>query len=130
MCIWIVGLLAYNFEGQELWRKPLPVPKTFFNQGTGTSPILAEGKLLIYVQIGNDSHLLALNPADGSEAWKAAMPIYNNSYSTPVLWKEDGKGRVGLVCAGRFTAFDLADGKVVAGRWRRFSSVQHPGGRR
>jgi outer membrane protein assembly factor BamB len=105
------GLLAYNWDGKEIWRKPLPIPKTFFNQGTGTSPVLADGKLIVFVQIGNDSHLLALNPADGAELWKAPMPRFNNSYATPVTWKEEGNVFVGITCAGRFTAFAVADGK-------------------
>jgi outer membrane protein assembly factor BamB len=52
-----------------------------------------------------------VNPKDGGEIWKAAMPLYNNSYATPVSWRENGKHMIGLPCAERFTAFDLADGK-------------------
>ena len=40
------GLVAYDFEGRERWRKPLPMVKTFMNQGSGTSPILAGDRLL------------------------------------------------------------------------------------
>ena len=105
------GLLAYNFEGKGLWRKPLPMPKTFRDQGTSTSPILAEDKLVVFVQIGRDSHLLALHPKDGSEAWRAPMPAFNNSWATPVYWQEGGRGYVGLPCALRFTAFRVADGQ-------------------
>lgn len=108
-----IGLLAYDFNGKEVWRKPLPTPKTFQNQGTGTSPILADGKLIVFLQVGNDSHLLAVDPADGHDVWKAAMPVHNNTYSTPVTWQEDGKAFVGLTCAARFTAFSAADGKEV-----------------
>lgn len=43
--------------------------------------------------------------------WKAAMPVHNNTYSTPVAWQEDGKTFVGLTCAARFTAFSASDGK-------------------
>ena len=105
------GLLAYDLDGKEIWRKALPTPKTFFNQGTGTSPVLSEDKLLVFVQVGADSHLLALNPADGREIWKAPMPIFNNSYSTPVVWQENEKTFAGLSCATRFTAFSVDDGK-------------------
>src|SRR4051794_8502358 len=105
------GLVAYDFEGKETWRKSLPLPKTFFNQGSSTSPVLAEDKLIVFVQNGSDSHLLAVDPSDGHELWQARMPQYNNSWATPVLWKENGKGLIGLSCAGRFTAFALADGK-------------------
>jgi outer membrane protein assembly factor BamB len=111
LCVYFgsFGLLAYDLAGKELWRKPLPMPQTSW--GTGTSPILADDKLVVFVQAGDDSHLLALNPADGAVIWKTPMPAYNDSYSTPVTWKENGKGFVGMVCATRFTAFDLAEGK-------------------
>src|SRR6266545_3619279 len=33
------GLLCYDFEGKELWRRPLPMPRAGF--GTATSPIVA-----------------------------------------------------------------------------------------
>ena len=105
------GLVAYDFEGKEAWRKPLPMPKTFFNQGSSTSPVLAEDKLILFVQVGSDSHLLAVDPSDGKELWQARMAQYNNSWATPVVWKENGKGLVGMSCAMRFTAFSLADGK-------------------
>ncbi|MDB6023764.1 MAG: hypothetical protein JWQ04_3621 [Pedosphaera sp.] len=105
------GLLAYDFEGKELWRKPLPVPQTFAKQGTGTSPVLADGKLLVFLQLGNDSQLLAVGVADGHEIWKAPMPDYNMTYATPVVWKENEKSFAGVVCARRFSAFQLADGR-------------------
>jgi outer membrane protein assembly factor BamB len=106
-----VGLLTYDFAGNELWRKPLPMPKTSQDQGTGTSPIRTQDKLVLFVQNGGESHLLAVNPADGREIWKAPMPLFHNSYSTPVVWQESGEGLVGLACAQRFTAFTLGDGK-------------------
>jgi outer membrane protein assembly factor BamB len=107
------GLVAYDLNGKELWRKALPVPKTFFDQGTGTSPILAKGQVLVFIQLGNESHLLALSAADGKEVWKTPMPDYNLSYSTPMTWKEGDRSCVGLACAMRFTAFGLADGKAA-----------------
>jgi outer membrane protein assembly factor BamB len=73
--------------------------------------VLAEGKLILFVQIGHESHLLAVSPEDGHDVWRAPMPIFNNTYSTPMLWQEEGQGFVGLVCAQRFTAFALADGQ-------------------
>lgn len=107
------GMAAYDPTGKEIWRKPLPIPRTFNNQGTGTSPVLADGKLLIFQQLGNESHILALNPETGAELWKAPMPLYNNSYGTPVIWKEEGKAYAGLACATRFSAFRVSDGKEM-----------------
>jgi outer membrane protein assembly factor BamB len=107
------GMVAYDLSGKEIWRKALPIPRTFNNQGTGTSPVLADGKLLIFQQLGQESHLLALNPENGSGVWKAPMPLYNNSYGTPVIWTEAGKAFAGMACATRFSAFRLSDGKEI-----------------
>lgn len=105
------GLLAYDLDGRELWRKPLPMPKVSRNQGTGTSPMLAGGKLVLYVLLGQDSHVLALNPADGSEFWRTPIPNTNNAYSTPITWREGSRTLIGVSVDQRFAAFDLADGK-------------------
>ena len=40
-----LGVLAYDLEGREVWRKALPAPVVEF--GTGASPILADGKVII-----------------------------------------------------------------------------------
>jgi outer membrane protein assembly factor BamB len=107
------GLLAYDFTGREVWRKPLPMPITYRGLGTGTSPILADGKLIVYLQQEADSHLLALDPADGREIWKTPMPFLSNAYSTPITWMEAGRALVGVAGGAQFTAYNLADGKTV-----------------
>ncbi len=107
------GLVAYHFDGSEAWRKPLPLPKTFMNQGTGTSPVRMGDAVVVFEQNGNDSALLAFRAKDGKELWQAACPVYNNTWSTPVSWKENGGERIGLACSGRFSAFDADTGKEV-----------------
>jgi outer membrane protein assembly factor BamB len=105
------GLLAYDFAGKEIWRKPLPIPKTMFSQGSASSPILAEDKLILFIQNDEDSELLAMNPADGRPVWETPLPVYHVSWATPLTWREEGKSLVGVSCAQRFSAFRLADGK-------------------
>src|SRR5437588_187782 len=42
------GLLCYDHAGSELWKYPMPTPKTMF--GTATSPVLVEGRLVLNYQ--------------------------------------------------------------------------------
>lgn len=107
------GLVAYDFEGKELWTRALPMAKTPRGFGTGTSPIIAGGKVLLDVQLGDESYLGAWDLATGEEVWKAPRPLYNRGWSTPVLWSEAGRSRVGMSAAGRFIAYDLIDGREV-----------------
>jgi outer membrane protein assembly factor BamB len=107
------GLLAYSLDGRELWRQPLPVPTTFMHQGTSTSPVRVGDAVVVFEQNGNDSSLMAFRANDGQELWKAECPVYNRTWSTPVCWNEAGQERIGLACAGRFSAFDSQTGKLV-----------------
>jgi outer membrane protein assembly factor BamB len=107
------GLIAYDFAGQELWHNQLPIAKTYRQFGTGTSPIVADGKVVLDMQLEGDSYLVAYDLATGNEAWKTPRPIHNKSWSTPIAWSEGDARRVGLPAAGRFNAYDLASGQEV-----------------
>jgi outer membrane protein assembly factor BamB len=107
------GLFAYDFAGNELWHKLLPVAKTPREFGTGTSPIVADGKVILDMQLEGDSYLATYDIATGDQVWKTPRPIHNRGWSTPVVWSEGESRRVGLPAAGRFSAYDLASGKEV-----------------
>jgi outer membrane protein assembly factor BamB len=108
------GLVAYDFEGKERWSRPLPMVKTYRNQGSGTSPVLAGDRLLLDVHLGKESYLLAVRTTDGEVVWKAAKPEFNGGWATPVVWREGGETLVGVVNPTRFTAHALHDGSE---RW-------------
>jgi hypothetical protein len=108
------GLIAYDFEGRERWTKPLPMVKTFFDQGSGTSPILAGDRLIVELTLEKESYLLAVRTDSGETAWKAAKPEWNGGWSSPVAWREGEDGLVGVFNPGRFTAYSLRDGSE---RW-------------
>jgi outer membrane protein assembly factor BamB len=106
------GVLAYDWNGKEVWRKPLPAPVVEF--GTGASPILADGKLIIVADQDVGSFLLALDAKTGAEAWRVDRSEFRRSFSTPLVWKHDGLEE--LIVAGSLwvRSYDLKDGKQ---RW-------------
>jgi outer membrane protein assembly factor BamB len=104
------GLTAYDPSGQEVWTHPLPLAVNRMGFGSGTSPIVTGGLVLLDVHAGPESHLLALRTGDGTVAWKAPTPLFNEGWSTPVVWTEGGEAMVGMLNAGRFTARRLKDG--------------------
>jgi outer membrane protein assembly factor BamB len=108
------GLIAYDFDGGVRWQKPLPVPKTRFDHGTGTSPILAGDSLILDVHLDKESYLLAVRGSDGESVWQIPKPRYNDGWSTPLVWNEADAELVGVLNAGRFTAHDLFTGQE---RW-------------
>jgi outer membrane protein assembly factor BamB len=107
------GLFAYDFDGNEKWHQKLPLAKTFREFGSGTSPIVADGKVILDMQLEANSYLVAYDLATGDEAWKTPRPIHNKTWSTPIVWSEGESRRVGLPATARFSAYDLASGQEV-----------------
>jgi outer membrane protein assembly factor BamB len=116
------GLIAYDFEGNELWRHPLPVAETNNDFGSGTSPILEDGKVLLVRDLKVGSAAFALDAATGKLLWKSDRPGMATGYSTPIVWKHDGVRE--LVAPGGLAmkAYDLQNGSE---RWvvRELSAV-------
>ena len=108
------GLIAYDFDGKELWRHALPVAETNNDFGSGTSPILADGLVVLVRDLAKDSAVLALDAATGKPVWKTARPGMFTGYSTPMIWEHDGVKE--LVAPGGLAmkAYDLRTGKE---RW-------------
>ena len=75
------GLVAYSLDGAEIWKRPLGPFQT--EHGMSTSPILADGKLILVVDQFDDAYIAAFNPSDGEIVWKTPRRGYTGSYGTP-----------------------------------------------
>lgn len=101
------GLLSYDFQGNELWQRPLPLPPAGF--GTATSPVLA-GNLLLLNGQGKDLHLFAVDRKTGADVWKAAQPPFPSIYPAPYLWKNGSSTEAIVPGRGGLLAYDLKNG--------------------
>lgn len=106
------GLLSYGADGNERWRLPLGP----FNNpnGHGSSPILADGKLILICDQDTDSYLLAVDPVNGRVLWKTARPEYTRGYATPAVYRPKS-GPVELIVPGSFeiAAYSLESGEKL-----------------
>lgn len=82
------ALVAYDFAGKERWRRDLgPIDAGWFYDasyqwGHASSPILADGRVLLQVDRAKDSFLAAFDVRDGKELWRTARPEIP-SWGTP-----------------------------------------------
>jgi outer membrane protein assembly factor BamB len=131
-------IAAYDFAGQELWKRNLGADygKFAIMWIYGSSPLLFEGKL--YVQVlqrtpapedypgmagkagDRESYLLALDPATGKTLWKHVRPTdarmeSMESYATPVPHVVGGKAQILLVGGDVLSGHDPATGAEL---WR------------
>jgi len=107
------GLIAYDFDGRELWRKPMP--GLLARNGSGTSPAMLDGKLVLNCDVEEGrSFLAAFAPATGRELWRTSRAQFMSGYTTPMRWQREGRDEVVIVGSLRVVGYNLADGKE---RW-------------
>lgn len=105
------GLLVLDFDGAEVWRLPLPLPVNDF--GTGASPILVDGKVIILRDQDVGSFLLALDARTGRQLWRTERPGFFRGHSTPFLWRHDGIEEIIVTGAVRLVSYDPAAGREI-----------------
>jgi outer membrane protein assembly factor BamB len=110
VCFGSYGLLCYDLDGTEQWKRPLPpIPSMF---GSGTSPVVAGGFVLFNSGSGSQLSLLAIEGRTGETVWQKdrARGFSTGLWSSPVV----RKGKVGdevLVAGGaQVAALALSDG--------------------
>jgi outer membrane protein assembly factor BamB len=104
------GLFCYDLSGKELWTYELPTAVLVGNFGTGVSPIVVDGIVVLQRDTTNDSKIMAVDLATGKLRWekKRLSPV---SYGTPVVWDPPEGKQVVASGHGRLVAYDLKTGE-------------------
>ena len=103
------GLFCYDLEGRKLWEQHLGPFRDEY--GAGSSPIIFEGKVILNEDHDIDSFLAAFDCATGHVLWKTPRPDAVRSYSTPVVWAQDGRREILVAGALQLNAYDPATGE-------------------
>ena len=108
------GLICHSVAGKELWRHPLPMAETAGGFGTGSSPVLAGGLVVLNRDMLRGCSLLAVDLKTGKTAWETARPDVMQSYGSAMVWRHDGVEEVVMSGSLKLKAYDV---KTGAERW-------------
>jgi len=123
-------LVAFEVGGKKLWERnigPFAFQWTF-----STSPLLADGRLIMQVlqrdvavrgrgkPTGNESFLLAIDPATGKDLWRTLRPSEavaesREAFSTPLPFTHQGRKELVVTGGDAITGHDPATGREL---WR------------
>jgi outer membrane protein assembly factor BamB len=106
------GLIAHDLDGKELWRFDLPSAVTNNEFGSGTSPVLADGLVLLSRDLSKDSAVYAVDLATGSQKWKTDRK-YQTAFSTPVVWTDGDKKVLVVPGMASLVGYDVQSGKEL-----------------
>ncbi len=108
------GLYCYDLDGKEQWRYEMPCAKMFGDFGSGTSPVIAGGLVVLVRDVQNGPKALALDVKTGSKVWERPRDKFLNAYSTPAVWDTGSGLEVVAAGFGRMVGYDL---KTGAEKW-------------
>ena len=103
------GLLAYDLDGNEVWRRALRRP--MIPWGVGCSPVLAGDTLLLNQDQDVGAHLLAVDKRTGETKWQADRSEFRRGFSTPLVAPD--LGEVILAGSTRIAGYELETGREV-----------------
>jgi outer membrane protein assembly factor BamB/Spy/CpxP family protein refolding chaperone len=108
----MTGVFCYDLAGKLLWKEDLGSYRVAMGYGTGSSPVVADGRLFVQCDNEEKSFLVALDAKTGKQLWRVERPE-RTSWSTPLVWKN--KVRTEIVCIGnpRVRSYDPATGKQL-----------------
>ncbi len=109
-----VWIAAYNLQGKKLWDKEIVKVKSNF--GIGSSPIVYEDKVIVLSDMEPKPLIVAYRLKDGKEVWKTRRNDKGDadfhSYSTPRIYKIDGKDQLVTTGLGKVKFYDPDTGKL------------------
>ena len=107
-------VVAFDLEGQELWRVATGVYKTANDFGWGSSLLAADGHVFLQNDNEESSFLLALSAEDGSEVWRAERG-QGTAWASPMLWNNEDAVDLVACGPGSVIGYAPASGEV---RWQ------------
>ncbi len=111
---------ALDFSGKILWKTNLRESfgdiSMFWD--LGTSPVLADGKVIVAVMHEESSYLIAFEQETGKVAWKVSRNYdcgreSAQSYTTPLLYTDGDRNSLVVWGADHLTAHDVTTGEAI-----------------
>jgi outer membrane protein assembly factor BamB len=108
------GLFCFDHTGEEVWDYAMPVSKRL--NGSGTSPVVVDNRVLLNREDNQEKYLLALDAKTGKEVWKqphgSLLSLFTGGgptmgEATPILWKD----QIILHRHNEVAGFAIDDGK-------------------
>jgi outer membrane protein assembly factor BamB len=103
------GLFCYDLAGKELWKFEMPPAATGGDFGSGVSPIIVDGLVVLVRDEKKESKIIALDAGTGVRKWEQPR-IPATSYCTPVVWSTANGKEIVAPGHARMVGYDLKTG--------------------
>jgi outer membrane protein assembly factor BamB len=116
-----LGLYAYDFSGRQVWKTELEAYPVYLDFGTGGSPVLHDGRLVIVNDNEKQQFVAAYDARTGTLRWRTERalrekdgPPRQSGWTTPYVWSHGRRTEIVTIGPTAAVSYDLA-GKEL---WR------------
>ena len=116
-----MGLWAFDMKGKQVWNTPLESFPIYLDFGTGSSPVLADDRLVVLADNEKQQYIAAFDKRTGKQVWRTyrniggkTQPVTRSGWATPFIWKHALRTEIIAVGPGETLSYDL-NGKEL---WR------------
>jgi outer membrane protein assembly factor BamB len=119
-------MVALDMDGKIVWRREVAGPFNVY-PSLSSSPLLYQDSVLILVDQGANSFLMALDKKTGAVKWEQKRTGMKSTNSSPVLMRVKDRPQMVVASGGALQGIDPADGKVLwwcgkdGGYWTSFT---------
>jgi outer membrane protein assembly factor BamB len=112
------GLYAFDMNGTVIWKKDLGVLDAGYyvvpdaQWGTGSSPILHEGVVVVQADVQKGSFIAAFDAKTGKELWRQTRDDVP-TWSTPTIHQVNGRTQLLVNGMRQVGAYDFKTGAVI-----------------
>lgn len=108
------GVVAFDWEGNEIWSQPVGELYSRKRWGSASSPVLVDGKVI--VKAGDESRsVYAFDSATGKELWNSEGSVLEQTYGTPAVHRvSDTRTDIIVAAPGEIWGMNPDTGKL---RW-------------
>jgi len=105
-----VGMFVYSLDGKLLWKKQWQPRPIYLDFGTGSSPVVADGKVYLLQDNEEQPSIAALDAKTGDEVWRtpragSGFPV-KSSWMTPFVWKNALRTEIVTTGQGNVVSYD------------------------
>lgn len=106
------GLFCYDLGGKELWRYKMPPAETIAGFGTGNSPVIVDGLVILDREEIKNPEIIALDVSTGEPKWEKKRES-NSAFSTPAVWETPSGKQIATPGFKKMIGYNLANGDEI-----------------
>ena len=116
------GVIAYDLDGKEIWRKSVGTNSGIRKWGSASSPILFDGILIVNAS-DEDQAIYGIEAMTGKELWKTKTEDMANVWNTPVIISPENNPQLVISVPDEVWALNPRNGKL---KWYVTKGVDAP----